>query len=373
MARTKQRARKYLGLAPDDNIRRFKDHTNKTYTVAGGRPYDTPNPNIIRKLSVQLYCLDTPSPSPAALATSFLTADIFGCDYQPRVDIYTTCTTIEQCISHHLAEKAHRQRANQKFRTTATKNMNPEIAHDHLTTHIRGFEPLPHIVPTWCCSSRFWTENTDIYGHSRYRNWILVLPKGVKSFADAQKQGITLVDFDLDWTPAMETELVDIEPCPLVRDNRHHTLESSWLIIDAVPKPPLVKTTTLCIRDEPRRTLTLDTPYPNPNFYNPDGSFNPAAYNEYHHGWKTPGSKATLHDLWRETTSRALNDCTYRNVFCEGCRADEAESHDRCEWELDEHYFDDDGQCIECRRFLEYRRRSKRIAGKRKREDIEVD
>lgn len=30
--------------------------------------------------------------------------------------------------------------------------------------------------------------------------------------------------------------------------------------------------------------------------------------------------------------------------------------------ELDEHYFDDDGQCIACRRAIEYRRRSKRIA-----------
>lgn len=32
----------------------------------------------------------------------------------------------------------------------------------------------------------------------------------------------------------------------------------------------------------------------------------------------------------------------------------------------DGHYFNQDGQCIACERFLEYRRRSKRIAKKRK-------
>ena len=66
-----------------------------------------------------------------------------------------------------------------------------------------------------------------------------------------------------------------------------------------------------------------------------------------------------LNQAWVDAT-RNLWDCTYRPVVCEGCIEDEL--HTSCEIELNEHYFDDDGQCIACRRRVEYRRRSKRIA-----------
>jgi hypothetical protein len=36
----------------------------------------------------------------------------------------------------------------------------------------------------------------------------------------------------------------------------------------------------------------------------------------------------------------------------------------------DEHFFDEDAECVACRRATEYRRRSKRLADKRKAQDM---
>lgn len=357
MALPKQKARRSTGgRAPRkinnrENVQQFRDHKGQIYTVVGGRPTWCPNAQVIRKLGVHLYCLDHPQPSPKDLAASFLSSGAFGDRHCPRIDVYTGLNSIEECIEHHRREKVFRRKAVEELRHNATRGMDPETAYDVLTTQIRGKEPLPHIVPTWCDSLRFWREHN--YYQDRYRSWILVAPKGCKTWSDALDKGITLVQFDLDWAIDMETLTCDEDPAS---DSLMPGDKQPWIIIEKVEKPPSVVTKLLCVRSPPNRDFA------GCNFNKADGTFDFDAYVDFRDGWKTPGNQGTLSDTWSHI-GLALYDCTYSNLSCPGC--DDDEPHDDCEWEVDEHYFDDDGQCVACRRKREYRRRSKRIASGR--------
>lgn len=177
------------------------------------------------------------------------------------------------------------------------------------------------------------------------------MKKGCRTWADVQEQGLIMVEFDLDWSPAMETEVEeDFATDTLIPDWRQ-----PWMFVDKVERPPPIKSTLLCVRSEPRWTWD--------DFRQPDGNLDYNKHDEFQKSWKTPGSQASLSSVW-ESFKHVTWSCAYNYEDCDGCR--NGEPHDRCEQELSEHYFDDEGQCIECKRFAEYRRRSKRLAKKPK-------
>ncbi|EED18578.1 conserved hypothetical protein [Talaromyces stipitatus ATCC 10500] len=334
MARTKQIARKSTGgRAPrkqlgskDFSRHTFLDHAQKPYTVVGG-PSWSMNQDIIRKLSLHLYFLSDVDPDQGAeIGNSLLRSDAIcgwgnARNYWPRVDVYAPLGSIEECIEHHRREKIFRRKAVEEMHAAvaaaARDACGPEMddedreeaAHEAVLA-LRGKEVYPHIVPTWCCSAKFWRE----YDYKkRYRSFVLVVPADCHSWDDILQKGIIHVEFDQDVSPAMETYMDDTygeEEESLIENDR-----TGWVYIEKSP-------------DEIRGHL-------------------------YHR--------------WMDHTS-ALWDCTYRIPVCDACNNEEP--HQNCEHELNGHYFDEDGQCIACRRHTEYRRRSKRIAKRQKQDDV---
>ncbi|KAI5459584.1 hypothetical protein BGZ63DRAFT_360470 [Mariannaea sp. PMI_226] len=353
MARSRQTARKSLGgraprkIPPGPHAHHFPDHAGRSYTVVTRFPNQAIS---IPKLGIQLYCLGNPSPSPEALGEKLLWSDAIAGwgnarNYWPRVDVFTGFSTIEECVAHHRQEKTHRKAAIREMRQKAVAGLSEEDAQEKLVSEIRGKEPWPHIVPTWCPTEQFWREY-DFRG--RYRSWILVATSDRLTWDNITDKGLTLVRFDLDVTPAMESLVEDLgideESC----------LEGEtygWLLVEksGFEKCPAIDISVLCARDPPQRN----------EFLKPDDP--PERIHEILYGWHTPGCLCRLFDFWSDTTT-SLWDCTYRQQSCDAC--DDGEPHEECENQLDEHYFDDDGQCIACRRFVEYRRRSKRLAAK---------
>lgn len=330
-----------------DKVWKFDDHAGATYTVVSGPRCWPRNPSVIPKLSVHLYCLDDPEPSPHALALNICSKRLSDDRFDPRVDIYTGFDSIEQCIDHHRREKAYRRKAAEDLRRAVVDGMSEEDAQEFLTTQHRGKEPLPHIVPTWCEGISFWRQG--IIPPDRFKSWILVMKKDCRTWADVEEQGILLVQFDLDWSIEMETEIEpDFAADSLIPDDRQ-----PWMIVYKVERPPPIQTTLLCVRSEP--SWTWD------DFRQPDGSIDYDRYAKFRESWKTPGHQGTLSGAW-QGFSRVIWGDPYKDEDCDGCKNDEP--HDKCERELSEHYFDDEGQCIACRRLIEYRRRSKRLANK---------
>jgi hypothetical protein len=314
--------------------------------VVDGRRDSSPG---IFKLGIQLYCFGSPSPSPEALGDKFLSCPAIrgggnARNWWPRVDVYTNFGSIEECVEHHRREKAFRKAAVEEMRRDAVAGLSEELAYEKLISEVRGKEPLPHIVPSWCPSAKFW--NDDDLG-SRYRSWVLIMPEGCISWDDIVERGLLQVSFDLDITPAMETQMLDLE---MEEDTLLEGDEHGWVEVEktGIEKSEPSHRSILCVREQPRDI-----------FLHPEEMNDLERINEVMHGWKTPGHDGTLGQAWFDAT-RNLLDCTYRPVVCEGCIEDV--QHTSCEMELDEHYFDDDGQCIACRRAIEYRRRSKRIA-----------
>lgn len=348
--RTKQTARKTNGgRAPkpkSSTAVHFQNHSGRLYTVVDGRRGSSSG---IFKLGIQLYCLGSPSPSPEALGDKFLSCPAIrdwgnARNWWPRVDVYTNFGSIEECVEHHHREKAFRKAAVEDMRRNAVAGLSEEVAYEKLISEVRGKEPLPHIVPSWCPSAKFWSGYNLC---SRYRSWVLVIPDGCISWDDVVERGLLQVSFDLDITPAMETQMydLDMEEDTLLEGEKH-----GWVEVEKtnLEKSEPVHRRLLCVREPPPDV-----------FLRPEEMDDLERINEVMHGWKTPGHDTTLNQAWVDAT-RNLWDCTYRPVVCEGCI--EGELHTSCEIELNEHYFDDDGQCIACRRRVEYRRRSKRRA-----------
>ena len=350
MMRTKQTARKTTGgTAPkpkSSTVVHFQDHSGRTYAVVNGHRDSSPG---IFKLGIQLYCLGSPSASPEALGAKFLSCPAISGwgnarNWWPRVDVYTNFGSIEECVEHHRREKAFRKAAVEDMRRNAVAGLSEEVAYEKLISEVRGKEPLPHIVPSWCPSAKFWN---DYELRSRYRSWVLIIPEGCISWDDVVEKGLLQVRFDLDITPAMETQMLDLdmEEDTLLEGEKH-----GWVDVEntGIEKSEPIHRRVLCVREQPQNI-----------FLRPEEMDELERINEVMHGWKTPGHDSTLDQAWTDATMN-LWDCTYRPVVCEGCI--ENDLHTSCEVELNEHYFDDHGQCIACRRAIEHRRRSKRIA-----------
>jgi hypothetical protein len=118
-------------------------------------------------------------------------------------------------MEHHRTEKIHRNHALEEMHRGARASAdNEEGAEDaEEAVRKRGKQPLPDIVPTWACTERFWTQYS--YGHDgRYHTFVLVVPADCRSWEDVEETGLGVVCFDQDVTPAMETI------CGIVRGRR---------------------------------------------------------------------------------------------------------------------------------------------------------
>jgi hypothetical protein len=318
----------------------FNDHTGRSYDVITAAEYGSNTK--IPKLSIQLYCLGQPKFTPLEIGLALLHSDAIegwgnARNWWPRCDVYTGFKDMDECVQHHRQEKAFRRRAIEKMRQEAVVGLSEEDAHEKLVTEIQGKEPLPHIVPSWCKSAKF----VNIWDTDRYRSWIFVIPEDRHSWEDVIDKGLLQIKFDLDVSPEMFTDSWDnLEESTLGKDG--------WVGISksGIDKYKPVEVLHLCASDE-RKT----------------GGFGEADLE------KTPESDKRLFDAWYDATMH-LRDCTYRIQECEEC--EENEPHEWCGRERDEHYFDEDGQCIACRRESEYRRRSKRVAAQETRPDYTV-
>ncbi|KAM0266775.1 hypothetical protein ACHAPA_006552 [Fusarium lateritium] len=312
--------------------RQFNDHTGRSYDAITAHEYG-PNTKI-PKLSIQLYCLGQPEFTPFEIGTALLGSDAIqgwgnARNWWPRCDVYTGFKDVDECVEHHRQEKSFRRKAVENMRQEAVAGLSEEDAHEKLVTEIRGKEPLPHIVPSWCESTKF----VDSWERDRYKSWIFVIPEDRHSWEDVIDQGLLQVKFDLDVSPEMFIDFWD--------DFEESTLgKDSWVDVNksGIEECKPVEILHLCASNE-RKT----------------GHF---GENDQK---KTPGSDGRLFDAWYDATMY-LRDCTYRIQECEEC--EENEPHESCERERDEHYFDEDGKCIACRRESEYRRRSKRVAAR---------
>lgn len=331
MARTIQTARKSRGgRAPRKQllgkayfIDTFQDHAQKPYTVVGGLSRSM-NPDIIRKLSLHLYFLsDVDANQRAEIGNSLLQSNAIAGwgnarNYWPRVDVYAPLGSIEACIEHHRREKIYRHQAVEAMRAgvaaEARDACGPEMDDDdreeaaqEALGALRGLEVYPHIVPTWCCSSKIGFDGLRQFD-KRYQSWILVIPADCYSWDDVLQKGIIHVMFDQDVSPAMETYMDDTceeEELSLIENDR-----TGWIYIEKVDHGPPVRIERLSV-DNDANELALRT-------YNMD----PQSPDEI---------RSHLFHTWSDWTG-ALWDCTYRLPVCDPC--DNEEPHLNCEYEL---------------------------------------
>ncbi|KAF9771834.1 hypothetical protein IL306_010500 [Fusarium sp. DS 682] len=290
----------------------FKDHADRPYNVVS---YMTgPNAAIV-KLGIQLYCLGNPEFDPHDMGSALLNSHaVMGWgnarNHWPRVDVYTGFGNVEECMEHHRREKVFRKNAVEKMKKDAVAGLSETEAKEKLATEIQGKEPLPHIVPSWCESAKFVEDRWSV--GDRYKSWIFVIPAERSSWEEVIEDGLLQVKFDLDISTAMFfSESPMSEHTPLGKDG--------WVLVEKTGVENLkpVEILHLCAREERGTSESI------------------------------PGSDKTLFNAWVDATMQ-LRDCTYKPKGCRSCREDEP--HGLCEEEMDEHYNDEDGQCVACRR-----------------------
>lgn len=336
MARTKQTARKSTGgRAPRKQLNglastthTFLDHAQKPYIVAHGAYNRCYNPDVIRKLGLHLYFLNSEvsEDERVAIGNKLIESDAIAGwgnarNWWPRVDVYPPLGSIDECIEHHRREKVYRRQATEDMRRAAAEaaraacgpdadEEDREEAAREAVLALRGKEVLPHIVPTWCTSEKFWTQHETYYRVGRYRSFILVVPADCRSWDDILQKGILFVTFDQDVTPLMETEMEVLEEEEdTVLDND----QSAWVLVEKVVYGPPVEISRLSVADDQNEMAF--------------GHWRPIDKDSI----DSPMIKGHLYHTWVDYTM-ALNDCTYRETVCYGC--DEDVPHENCEIEL---------------------------------------
>lgn len=172
-----------------------------------------------------------------------------------------------------------------------------------------------------------------------------------QTWDDVVEKGILAVKFDQDVTPDMQTTMWDMDSDDddtLLDGDMHGYVSIEKTYIEEEP----IWRGLLYVRKEPGN----DDPWAE----QPDDL---ESIRERMDGWKTPGARMTLLDF-RVDAPRSFRDCCYMPASCDSCY--DQEPHDSCENDLNEHFVDEDGQCVYCRRGKEYRRRSKRILARMK-------
>lgn len=332
MARTKQTARRSTGGKSRGRVPispTFYDHDGDPYTVEGGLVHTLNGTPVIEKLSIHLYTLSECKTGLAEIAQGLLKS---GCyeeifwrkERRPRIDVYPSPKgSIEECIEHHRREKVHRQKAALDWRQRAAEAVpispddEPEDTQEkryEAVRSLRGKEPLPHIVPTWCRTSRNIIDYRP-FESQRYRSFILVVPEDCITYEDVSSKGIWIVRFDQDLSPAMDTDLWDADP----DEDQLVDTEHGWVEVDKLPDGhlgPPVNIKRACIH---RVTESL-------------GTLVDKTTGHHQQIWcTTEGCEVNLGRVIALMMSK-LGDCVYRNLACEGC--DEGKRGHECEIEL---------------------------------------
>jgi hypothetical protein len=282
------------------------------------------NPDIIRKLSLHLYFLsDVDAEQRAEIGNHLLQSDAIAGwgnarNYWPRVDVYTPLSSIEECIEHHRREKIFRRHAVEELHAgvaaDARDACGPEMDDDdreeaakEAVLALRGLEIYPHIVPTWCRSSKLVADREWDF-KTRYQSWILVIPADCHSWDDVLQKGIIHAMFDQDVSPAMETYIDDTyeeEEESLIENDR-----TGWLVVEKIEHGPPIQIQRLSVSHDA----------------------NALAIRNWDKEPQGPEEiRSHLYHIWSEWTG-ALWDCTYRIPVCHGCENEEA--HENCEFEL---------------------------------------
>lgn len=172
-----------------------------------------------------------------------------------------------------------------------------------------------HIVPNW--------SRRGSYGpHNAYRNVIFVIDVECPDWQTVLKKGLLGIQFDLDIRPGEEFEIYEAE-------DLNEPLDEG--LIERVPLGDDPRIDQLVLTEEEEHKLYLETQA------------------RYEGGdFRTDPHKNSLYDVWCDMT-KALNDCSYRRVCCDGC--DEGVEHTDCEIAKDRHFFNDNGECIACSEF----------------------
>lgn len=326
MTRTKQTAHKITGdngpWKREVTAHQFNDHAGRPYTVVGGT---RPPSSAICKLSIHLYCLNDLIPGPYDIAKNLLqSTDITDAsdrsNHYPRIDVYAPLGSIDECMRHHQGEKIYRRKAVDDLhrevasaaevaaRAAGMDEEDVAEAAQEAVRNLRGKEPLPHIVPTWCRASQFWREYywpCDM----RYRSFILVVPEECRSWEDIIQHGLFFVLFDQDVTPAVETYVYE-EP-----DDEDIPEDGvKWMWVEKIEYGPPVRIDRVSVDQDRISDFTgLES-------HLEDASTRDRKF----HG--------TLLDSWYHLHGYALNDCTYGIPFCDSCW--EGVSHENCEIEM---------------------------------------
>ncbi|KAL4895474.1 hypothetical protein BDV59DRAFT_155814 [Aspergillus ambiguus] len=311
MARTSQTARKpHRPRPPRKQTHQFNDHAGNEYTVVDPFASGISPPHVITKLSIHLYSLEPLLPNAEVIGRELLySSDIVDWgnarNWWPRVDVYAPLESIEACIEHHRREKAYRKEAKEEMHRAVAAGAPSEEEGQAAVAKLRGKEPLPHIVPTWC--PRNGVPLLRYLAHSSYRSFVLVVPRGSSTWDDIKERGLWMVEFDRNMPRAHEIkEELIYEDVEALTEN-----DKKPVAVDNAPRGPPVNI----------ERLWVDSRHAEPD------------------------SVTTLEQKWMEYVL-ALWDCTYRPVECEGCEDDLLE-HD-CEVEMSEHFFNEDGNCVEC-------------------------
>ncbi|KAL5356264.1 hypothetical protein BJX96DRAFT_171449 [Aspergillus floccosus] len=301
MARTSQTARKRTGPpCPRNIIHHFTDHSNQTYTVVDPFQRRCPNPHVITKLSIHLYCLGPHQTSPEAIGQELLKSDDIidwatARNWWPRVDVYSPLESIEACIEHHRREKKFRKDAKEEMHRAAAATAANEEEAAEAVRKLRGKEPLPHIVPTWCRRRTAYTLYRTT--PAIYRSFILVVPAECTTWGDIEEKGLWMVRFDQDIPGELTVTMYNDDASTqqsLIDDGQ------GWVHVDRYTNwgpPHRVKRVSVNSLNVDDSSLTL----------------------------------TTLYDEWASLVSE-LYSCTYRPYSCNGC--DEDEPHENCEAEM---------------------------------------
>ncbi|EAW11057.1 uncharacterized protein ACLA_066930 [Aspergillus clavatus NRRL 1] len=249
----------------------FLDHAGRPYTVIGGTPSSCSNPSTVIELGIHIYTLSNLTEAAQTVSTAFLTGFAMSqcgnlSNYWPRVDVYSKLGSIDECIEHHRAEKVYRKKALKEMHQEIAAVTKSEDDAEEAVRALRGKQPLPHIVPSWACTERFWNE-VSMGSWWRYRGFILVIPEECQSWNDVLEKGLWMCINAVHNRAILavgEGELAEVDPLAIVIEEQisylaietaldgvlQHLGDSPWAYVFKVIRDGFNK-------DNPRRPFCL--------------------------------------------------------------------------------------------------------------------
>ena len=249
----------------EPGIQVFEDHAGKSVITL----YSSYPRKHTPRLSLHLYTLSTVKESAQELCEQFLRLNGIvqwgnAANYWPRVDVYKT----------------------------PLGSIEECMQHHRLEKEFRKNNGGPHIVPNW---SR---RGSD--GYRTYQNMIFVIDSDCDDWQMALNKGLLSVQYDLEARPEDQFEILEAEDLDDPRDE-------GIVELNPVLDDPTIERVIICREKEDEMRREQQANWANSNYL--------AKY------------RRTLCEVWSDMT-RALYDCTYRMVCCDGC--DEGFEHTEC-------------------------------------------